>query len=231
MLGIQGTLTESLDSVHVDHFGQILIIPDLDLLQFMAGAETVEEVQERNSALNGSQVGNRREIHHFLHAAFGQHRKTGLAAGHDVRVVAEDVQCVAGKRTGADMEDTGKQFTGDLVHVRDHQQQALGSRIGGGQGTGVQRAVHGAGSAGLSLHFLHLDGASENILPAGGGPLVNVVCHRAGGRDGIDCRNFVSACLLLNSNSNRFLLGLLKARCKTTYSLPFFLQNVNSLKA
>ena len=224
VLGVQGALTEGLDGIHVDHVGQVLVVPDLDLLQLMAGAEAVEEVQEGNSALDGGQVGNRGQVHDLLYAAFGQHRKAGLAAGHDVRVVTEDVQGVAGKGTGADVEDTGKQLAGDLVHIRDHQQQALGGRIGGGQGTGVQRAVHGTGRTGLRLHLLHLDSASENVLPAGSGPLVHIVGHRAGRGDGVDCRNF-SKCVGYMGGSivavHRFEVSL-HVCCSTPILIDFF---------
>ena len=47
----------------------------------------------------------------------------------------------------------GQLLAGDLVHVGDHQQQALGGGVGGGQGAGGQRAVHRAGGAGLGLHL------------------------------------------------------------------------------
>ncbi len=36
------------------------------------------------------------------------------------------------------MEDGGHQLAGDFVHVRDHQQETLGSGEGGAQGAGAQ---------------------------------------------------------------------------------------------
>ena len=87
------------------------------------------------------------------------------------------------------VEHTGQQLAGDLVHVGDHQQQTLGSRIGGGQGTGGQRAMNGTGGTGLGLHLDHLDGGAEDILTTRGGPLVHIVGHGAGGGDGVDTRN------------------------------------------
>ena len=76
------------------------------------------------------------------------------------------------------MEYRGKQLAGDLVHVRDHQQQTLGSGIGGGQSTGTQRAVHSTGCARFGLHLNNLYPAAENVLQAVGRPLVDPVRHR-----------------------------------------------------
>ena len=44
MVGVQSPVAERLNGVHVDHVLQVCIIPDLDLLQLMRGAEAVEEV-------------------------------------------------------------------------------------------------------------------------------------------------------------------------------------------
>ena len=190
VLGIQGSGTEGRDCVHIRHVLQILVIPHLDLLQLMRGTEAVEEVQERHSALDGRKVCHRAEVHDLLHVRLGQHRKAGLTAGHHVAVVAENVQRVAGKRSRRDVEHARQQLARDLVHVRDHQQQALGRRVGRRQRARVQGAVHRAGRAGLRLHLLHLHRRAENVLPARGCPLVNIVCHRARRGDRVDRRYF-----------------------------------------
>ena len=104
-------------------------------------------------------------------------------------MVAEDVQRVGGHGTGGHVEHGGQQLAGELVHVGDHQQQALGRGVGGGQGAGGQGAVDGAGGAGLGLHLHDLDGGAEDVLAALGGPLVHIVGHGAGGGDGVDARN------------------------------------------
>ena len=85
------------------------------------------------------------------------------------------------------MEHAGQQFAGDLVHVGDHQQQALRSGVGSGQRTGLQRAVHGTGGAGLALHLDDLHGLAEEVLTSAGGPLVDLLGHGAAGGDGVDC--------------------------------------------
>ena len=42
MLGVQSTLAERRNRVHIAHLGQIVVVPDLDLLDLVRGAETVE---------------------------------------------------------------------------------------------------------------------------------------------------------------------------------------------
>ena len=189
MLGVQGALAERLHRVHIHHILQIVVIPDGDLLDLVGGTETVKEVDEGDAALDGGQMGHGGQVHDLLHIALCQHGKAGLAAGHDVGVVAEDVQRVGGHGTGRDMEHAGQQLAGDLVHVGDHQQQALRGSVGAGHGTGGQRAVNGAGGTGLGLHLADLDRGAKDILTTRGGPLVHIVGHGAGGGDGVDTRD------------------------------------------
>ena len=189
MLGVEGVVTESLDGIHVAHLRQIIVIPNGDLLDLMGGTETVEEVEERNLALDGSEVGHRGEIHYLLDVALREHGEAGLAAGHDVGVIAEDVERMGSDATRGDVEHARQALASDLVHVRDHKQQALGRRVGGGQGTCAERAVNGAGGTSLGLHLDNVNGRSEDVLLALGCPLVDMVGHRAGRRDGIDTRH------------------------------------------
>ena len=104
-------------------------------------------------ALDGGQMGHGSQIHDLLRVVLAEHGEAGLTAGHDVGMIAEDVQRVGGDGTGGHVEHAGQQLAGDLVHVRDHQQQALRRRVGGGQSAGAEGAVDGTGSAGLRLHL------------------------------------------------------------------------------
>ena len=88
------------------------------------------------------------------------------------------------------MEHAGKLLSRDLIHVRDHQQQALGGRVGGGQSAGTQRAVDSTGRTGLRLHFHDLDGGAEDVLQSGRRPLVNKVGHGRRRRNGVDAGDF-----------------------------------------
>ena len=188
VLRVERVIAESLDGVHVAHLGQILVVPHGDLLDLVAGAEAVEEVKERGLALDGGKVSHRREVHDLLDVALGEHGETGLAAGHDVGVITKDVQGVRSDATRGDVENARELLACDLVHVRDHQEQALRSRVGGGQSTGAQRTVNGTGCTCLGLHLDDLDRGAEDVLATLGRPLVDMVGHRAGRRNGINSR-------------------------------------------
>ena len=88
------------------------------------------------------------------------------------------------------MEHAGQLLGSDLVHVRDHQQQTLGRRVGGRQSACAEGAVDRTGSAGLRLHLAHLHGGAEDVLLTVGCPLVHIVCHGRRRGDGVDTRHF-----------------------------------------
>ena len=190
MFRIQGAGAELFDLVpgneSLNLFVVVFGVDGVDLLDFVAGAETVEEVEERHGALQGRQMGNQGHVVRFLDRVAGQHGETGLAAGHNVAVITENVQRVIGQGAGADMEDRGRQFAGDLIHVGDHQQQALGRGEGGGQSAGGQGAVHSAGGAGFGLHFRNANSLAEQVLPVMGGPFVRDFRHGGRRGDGVD---------------------------------------------
>ena len=152
----------------------------------MGSAETVKEMHEGDAALDGGQMSHSGHVHALLHAGGAQLGEAGLPAGHGIGMVAEDGDGMGAHGTGRDMHDAGQHGTGNAVHGRDHQHQALGSGVGGGQGAGLQRTVHGAAGAGLGLHLHQFDGLAEQVFLSVCRPLVHMVCHGAGGRDGID---------------------------------------------
>ena len=156
----------------------------------MRGTEAVKEVQEGDAAFDGSQMSHRSQIHDFLGVGLSQHSKAGLTAGHNVFVVAEDVQGMGGQGTSSDVEDAGEQLACNFIHIGDHQQQTLRCRVGGGQGTGGQGTVDGAGSASLGLHFDDLDRIAKDVLLTLGRPLIHIVSHGAGRSNRIDAGHF-----------------------------------------
>ncbi len=122
-----------------------------NFLNFVRGAEAVKEVQKGNARSQGGRLGDQGKVHDFLDIIGTEHRPAGRAAGHDIGMVAKDVQCGRGDGTSGNMKDRGSQFSGDLVHVRDHQQQTLTGRKGRGQCTTLQSAVYGTGRTPLGL--------------------------------------------------------------------------------
>ena len=132
-------------------------------------------------------MGDQRHVHRFLHAVGGQHGKAGLAAGHDVGMVAEDRQRVIGQRAGGNVEHARQQLAGDLVHVGDHQKQALRGGERAGQRARGKGAVHSAGGAAFGLHLGDADLLAKEVVAALRGPLVGHFGHGGGRRDGVDC--------------------------------------------
>ena len=189
MLGVQGPLTELLHRVVVQELTHVLIVDDLDLLDLVGGAEAVEEVDEGHGRLDGGKVGDEGQVHDLLDGGGGDHGKAGLTAGHDVALVAEDGQGVGGQGPGGHVEHAGQQLAADLIHVGDHQEQALRSREGGGQRAALEGAVDRAGSAALGLHLGDADLLAEQIDPAVGSPVVGHLRHGRRRGDGVNCGN------------------------------------------
>ena len=181
VIGLQSVLVyQSRNGIQVDH---------LDLLNLVGCPEPVKEVDEGHPGLHRGQMGHGGQVHNLLDAGGGHHGHTGGAAAHHVLVVAEDVVGMLGDRPGRHMEHGGHPVAGHDVHIGNHQQQALGRGEGGGHGAGLRRAVEGAGGAALGLHLHQAHALAEHVLAAGGGPLVHLLAHGRGGRDGKNSRH------------------------------------------
>ena len=177
MLRVERVVAERLYRVHVHHVLEVGIIPHFNFLNFMRGAETVKEVDERHFALNGRKVRDGSQIHDFLRVAFRKHGKTRLAACIHVRVVAKNIQGLRGNGTGRHMEHRGQLLRGNLKHIRYHQEQALRSRKGRGERTARKRTVHRSRRACFRFHFNDFHLRAEDVFLTGGRPLVNVIRH------------------------------------------------------
>ena len=186
VIRVEACVAELLYSVHVAHFLEVLIIPDSYLLDLVGCSESVEEVEERNSAFDSCKVSYRSEVHDFLNVALSEHRESCLTAGIYVGVVSEDVQRVSRNRTGRYMEYCRQKLSCDLVHVRDHQEESLGSSVCGRQSACSEGTVYCACSACLRLHLDYLYSRSEDVLASGSCPLVYIVSHRRRRSDRID---------------------------------------------
>ena len=189
MLGVESVLSECLNGVHVAHLLEIFIIPKLYFLNLMRGSEAVEEVDERNSALDSRKVSDGTEIHNLLRVSLGKHGKTGLTACVNIRVIAEDVERVRSYAACGNVEYAGKQLACNLIHIGNHKKKSLRCGVGRGKSTGRKRTVYRTRSSCLGLHFGNLYGCTEDVLLTLCCPLVNIVCHRAGRCDGVNTRN------------------------------------------
>jgi len=189
-VGTQRAVAEALDILHIDHRLHVREVEQLDLLELVRGAEAVEEGEERNFALQRRQVGDEREVVGLLDRRGGSHRVTGGAAAHHVGVIAEDRQRLGRERAGRNMKDRREHLTGDLVHVRDHEEQSLAGCVGGGQRTGRKRTVYRARRTGLGLHFRYFEFLAEHVLEPLARPDVGILAHRRRGSDRVDRRHF-----------------------------------------
>ena len=190
MLWVECTFAECFYCIHVAHLFEVFVIPYFDLLDLVGGTEAVEEVDEWNAALDGSQVSNSAQVHNFLWVCLSQHSKAGLTASINVGVVTEDVQRVGSYGSCRNVENGWQQLTCDFVHVRDHQQQTLGCGIGGGQSACVQGTVYGTCRTSLGLHLHYLDSGTEDVLFTLCRPLIHIVSHWAGWGDRVNAGNF-----------------------------------------
>ena len=203
ILGIQRIGAEPGQCVIVHQLGQVAVLQGLHLLNLMAGAEAVEEMQERDAGLDSGQMCHTGQVHDLLHAAGVEHSKAGLAAVHHIRVIAENRKCVGTHRTGSHMQYAGQTLTGDTMHGGDHQHQALRGGEAGGQCAGLQCTVASAAGAGLRLHLHQADRLIKDVLSSLCGPLIRVLRHGRRRGDGVNrrylgkgirhiCRGFVT---------------------------------------
>ena len=202
MIGRESALAMLEDAIHIDHGAEIVVVEDFDLVDLVRGAEAVEEMEEGDAGFERGGMGDEGEVHRLLHGIRGEHGVAGGAAEHDIAVVAEDGERVRGDGAGGDVEGGGRQLAGDLIHVGDHEQQALRSGEGGGQGSGLQGAVDGAGGAAFALHFGDLRDRAPDVELALGGPLIGPLAHVGRRSDGIDGDDFIDA---ISDAGNRFV--------------------------
>ena len=186
MVRIERAAAEGLDGIPVEQLAEVFVVDHLDLLDLVRRAEAVEEVDERHAALDGDEMCDGREVHDLLHARLSEHGAARLACGHDILVVAEDVQGVRSECARGDVEDSRQKLAGHLVEIRDHQQEALRCRVRRRQSTGLQRAVHSASGACLGLQLDDLDLLAKEVLDALGSHFINMLSHRRGRRDRVD---------------------------------------------
>ena len=141
------------DELGGDERQQVVVGEHLDRVQLVGGAEAVEEMDEGDPGAERRDLGHHRQVVGLLNGCGGEQRESGLANRHHVGVIAEDRERLRGQGARRDVEDGRGQLTGDLVHVGDHQKQALRGREGGGQRATLERAMERPGGTALALHL------------------------------------------------------------------------------
>ena len=170
---------------------QVVVGERLDGVDFVGGSESVEEVHERYPGRKRGRLRDERQVVGLLHRGRPEQREPRLPHRHHVGMVAEDRQSLRCNRSGRHVDDSRGQFTGDLVHVRDHQQQALRRGEGRGQRAALQGAVQSARRSTLALHFDHRRDGAPHIGPLRAGPFVGQLGHRRRRRDRVDAAHLV----------------------------------------
>ena len=190
LFGTESAFAEFLDVFVIHEFRDVFVRDFFEFVDFVRSTETVEELEERNFGFVSCQVSNKSQVHFFLNAVSAEHGETGVTASHHVRVVTEDGERLTCESACCDMEDGREKFTGDLVHVGDHQEQTLRSGVGGGQRPGCQTAVNGTGGTCFGLHFSNVDFFAPDVFLVFACPLVNPFAHGGRRSDGVNSSGF-----------------------------------------
>ena len=190
MFRVQAVLTESCQLFIINEFCKIIIIKSFDTLHFVGCTESVEYMHESIAATNSRQMGYTAEIHSFLRGGRHNHAEASRTTCHNVRMIAENGKCMSADGTGCNVEYARQEFTANFEHGGNHEEQALGSRIGGGQRTSLQGAMACASSTSFRLHLDNINGITEDILLSFCSPFVNLFCHNRRRCDREDSSNF-----------------------------------------
>ena len=209
MIRIKGAGPEFGEGFLVDEGSKLVIVQDFHFLNFMARTETVEEIDKRYAAFDGSKVCYTGKIHNFLDIGFCQHSAACSSGTHNVLMVAKNGKSMVGKRTGSDMENARKQFAGYFIHIWNHEEHALRCGISCGQGASLEGTVECAGSTAFGLHFYDPYSVSENVLLPMGRPFVHRFCHWGGWGDRVNGSDFSEG------------VGNIRSRCITIHCFYF----------
>ena len=174
------------DVVVADQCPEVVVVENGDLVDLVGGAEPVEEVKERHPRPQRRRVRHEREVVRLLHRARGKHGPPCGPGVHHIAVVPEDRQRMGGNGSRRDVDHCRRQLTGDLEHVRDHQQQTLRRGERRCQRALLQGAVQRARGARLGLHLHHVGDQSPQVGAAGRGPVIRVLGHRRRRGDRVD---------------------------------------------
>ena len=152
----------------------------------MRPAEAVEEVQKWQPRSQRCGMRDRRDVVSFLHAGGRQHHPAGRTSCHHIGMITEDRQCMRRDRTRSHMQYRRREFTCNLVHVRQHQQQPLRTGETGRECSGLDCPVQGTRRPGFGLHLDNPRNLSPDIAPALRAPIISELPHRRSRRDRIN---------------------------------------------
>src|SRR6476661_7074679 len=175
----------------IDHVAHYRFAQQVDLGHLMRGAETVEEMYKRYARFERDGMADESKVLGLLNRGGAEHTETGGASCHYIAVITKYGESLRGQSTGSHVEHDRRKLACDLVHIRDHQEQALGGGECSGERACLQSPVYGSGGATFTLHLHDRRYSAPNIGHTFRGPLVCPLGHRRGGSDRIYSYNFV----------------------------------------
>ena len=192
-LGRKRASAMSTDEIFGYELAQVVVGERLDRIQLVRRSEPVEEVHERHTRAQCRGLRDERQIVSLLDGRRSEQRKACLPDCHHVGVVAEDRKALSRERTGSNVQHRRGELPRDLVHVRDHEQQALRCGERRREGAALQRAVESAGGTSLALHLDDGGDASPQVRPPLTRPLVGKLGHRRRRSDRVDAADLVES--------------------------------------
>ena len=147
-------------------------------------------MHHRELARDRSQMCYRCQIHDLLHVVGTEHHKTGLPASHHIGVIAKDGKGMCCQCSRRHMKYRRCLFTGQFIHIGDHQKQTLGCRKCRRIGTCRDRTMNRTCRTAFRFHLYDTHLSTEDILPVGCAPFVHIFRHRRRRSDRIDRGHF-----------------------------------------
>ena len=154
------------DELGVEERAYVVLGEAIDRVELVRRSEPVEEVEEGDSRAQGRGVSNQCEVLRLLDGGGAEEREARRSGRHHVGVVAEDRERVGRDRPRRDVEHRRGELSGDLEHVREHEQEPLGGRERRRECSRLERPVDGARGAALALHLHDLRDHAPRIRDA-----------------------------------------------------------------
>jgi len=192
-LGIECPLAVRTHEIRIDHCADLIVAKKCQGIDLVRGTEAVEEMDEGDTRLERRRLGDQRVVMGFLHRSRGEECEASGPRCHHIGMVAENRKRLRRDGPGGNVKHRRRQLARDLVHIGQHQHQALRRGEGRGQRARLQRSMHRAGGAALALHLLDDGHIAPNVLDPQRRPLVGNLRHRRGRGDGIDRADLVDA--------------------------------------